>query len=106
MNALDVKNYTLTVKINDRYVNSELGIHILNSANKTEDYNFAVNLNENEFISKLNIFGGKTTFGNVYEKDQAKKILKKAKESGENTALPRGSKTMSNTVLALLADVL
>jgi len=50
-------------------------------------------LNQNEFISKLKMkIGRKVTFGKVYEKEKAKKIYENAKQRGENTALPGGSK--------------
>ena len=36
--------------------------------------------------------GEEITFGKVYEKEKAKKVYEKAKERGENTALPWATK--------------
>ena len=93
LHGLSVKNYTLSVKIQDRYVKSEVGVKIENNGTEAEEYNFGINLNQNEFISKLKMkIGRKVTFGKVYEKEKAKKIYENAKQRGENTALPGGSK--------------
>ena len=48
-----VKDYRLSVFIQDRYVRSEVAVHVENSGNKSDEYDFGVKLDENEFISSL-----------------------------------------------------
>jgi len=48
-----VENYRLTIFIQDRYVHNEVAVHVRNTANNADEYDFGVKLDENEFISGL-----------------------------------------------------
>jgi len=53
ISALTVEQYRLTVQVQDRYVRSEVAVHVTNQANQSEEYDFGVKLDDNEFISSL-----------------------------------------------------
>jgi len=48
-----VKDYRLSVFIQDRYVHSEVAVHVKNNGNDSAEFDFGVKLDENEFISSL-----------------------------------------------------
>ena len=83
-----VENYRLSVFIQDRYVRSEVAVHVKNTGSGSAEYDFGVKLDENEFISGLTMrVGEKVTHGEVHEKAEAKKIYNEAKTNGENAGL-------------------
>jgi len=51
--GLTFEKYRLTVHVQDRYVRSEVAVHVQNTETAASEYNFAVNLHETEFISSL-----------------------------------------------------
>jgi len=51
--SLKVEKYRLSCNIQDRYVQSEIAVHVKNTGNEDIEYNFGVKLDENEFISGL-----------------------------------------------------
>ena len=88
-----VENYRLSVFIQDRYVRSEVAVHVKNTGSGSAEYDFRVKLDENEFISGLTMrVGEKVTHGEVHEKAEAKKIYNQAKERGENAGLTTQNK--------------
>ena len=50
---MTVDKYRLTVNIQDRYVQSEVAVHVVNNGRGGAGYTFAVKLDETEFISGL-----------------------------------------------------
>ena len=50
---LTLEKYRLTVHVQDRYVRSEIAIHVVNTGSANEEYIFGVKLDKNEFISGL-----------------------------------------------------
>ena len=55
LSALTVEKYRLTVEVQDRYVRSEVAVHVSNDGNSSEEYNFGVKLDTKEFISGLTL---------------------------------------------------
>jgi len=51
--SLKVEKYRLSCNIQDRYVQSEIAVHVINTGNEDIEYDFGVKLDENEFISGL-----------------------------------------------------
>ena len=51
--ALTVENYQLSVIIQDRYVRSDVAVHVINDESEDQEYDFAVKLQDDEFISSL-----------------------------------------------------
>merc|ERR1712110_911636 len=89
-----VEDYRLSIFVQDRYVRSEVAVHVKNTGTESEEYDFGVNLEEDEFISSLTMrVGDKVTHGNVHEKKEAEKIYDEAKERGEHAGLTTQSKT-------------
>merc|ERR1711970_181772 len=86
--SLKVEEYRLTCNIQDRYVQSEIAVHVKNTGTEDIEYNFGVKLDENEFISGLTMrVGNKVTNGTVHEKEAAKEIYNDAKRKGQNAGL-------------------
>merc|ERR1712110_374588 len=89
-----VEDYRLSIFVQDRYVRSEVAVHVKNTGTESEEYDFGVNLEEDEFISSLTMrVGDKVTHGNVHEKKEAEKIYDEAKERGEHAGLTTQSET-------------
>ena len=55
LSALTVEKYRLTVEVQDRYVRSQVAVHVSNGGNSSEEYNFGVKLDAKEFISGLTL---------------------------------------------------
>merc|ERR1712110_775633 len=89
-----VEDYRLSIFVQDRYVRSEVAVHVKNTGTESEEYDIGVNLGEDEFISSLTMrVGDKVTHGNVHEKKEAKEIYDEAKERGEHAGLTTESET-------------
>jgi hypothetical protein len=50
---LRIKTYRVTVNVQERYVRTEVAVHVKNNLNTDELYEFGVLLEDREFISSL-----------------------------------------------------
>ena len=83
-----VENYRLSIFIQDRYVHSEVAVHVKNTGNNAGEYVFGVELDENEFISSLTMrVGEKFTLGEVFGNAEAEDIYNKDAVFLEGTKL-------------------
>ena len=79
-----IEKYIASVYVSDRYARTELALNVKNFDTSSQNYTFAVNLKDDEYISGLSLRIGKNgavSTGDVHKEADAKEIFLQDKAS-------------------------